>query len=162
MDLRLPVMDGLKRRAVSGALSPGVPIVAMSAYSCVSDVGLARKEAGCNEFLIKPLSLMFARQGAEQRAGGPQEEVTAAGKRKKSARPKGVRTFRCASGLPVAVRNQRVTSNSPLGAVVREEDAREDADVVVADCCFSMSPRICMRHQGGWPRSRTARSRPSD
>ena len=55
MDLRLPVMDGLEATRRIRALSPGVPIVAMSAYSYVNDVGLA-KEAGCNEFLIKPLS----------------------------------------------------------------------------------------------------------
>lgn len=55
IDVRLPVMDGLEATRRIRVMSPDVPIVAMSAYSYANDAGLA-KEAGCNDFLIKPLS----------------------------------------------------------------------------------------------------------
>lgn len=55
MDIRMPVMDGLEAARRIRKLSPDVPIIAMSAYSFGSEIENARN-AGCNEFLVKPLS----------------------------------------------------------------------------------------------------------
>ena len=55
MDVRMPVMGGLEATRQIRKISPDVPIIAMSAYSYGNEPELAR-EAGCNDFLTKPLS----------------------------------------------------------------------------------------------------------
>ena len=55
MDIRRPVMDGLEATRRIRSVSADVPIIAMSAYSSGSEIESARN-AGCNEFLVKPLS----------------------------------------------------------------------------------------------------------
>ena len=55
MDVRMPVMDGLEATHQIRKIAPHVPIIAMSAYSYGNEPELAR-EAGCNDFLTKPLS----------------------------------------------------------------------------------------------------------
>ena len=55
MDIRMPVMDGLEATRRIRSVSADVPIIAMSAYSSGSEIERARN-AGCNEFLVKPLS----------------------------------------------------------------------------------------------------------
>ena len=55
MDIRMPVMDGLEATRRIRSVSADVPIIAMSAYSSGSEIESARN-AGCNEFLVKPLS----------------------------------------------------------------------------------------------------------
>ena len=49
------VMDGLEATRRIRSVSADVPIIAMSAYSSGSEIESARN-AGCNEFLVKPLS----------------------------------------------------------------------------------------------------------
>ncbi len=55
MDIRMPVMDGLEATRRIRSVSADVPIIAMSVYSSGSEIESARN-AGCNEFLVKPLS----------------------------------------------------------------------------------------------------------
>lgn len=55
MDIRMPVMDGLEATRRIRDLSTDVPVIAMSAYSFGNEIEGAR-EAGCNDFLVKPLS----------------------------------------------------------------------------------------------------------
>ncbi|WP_295958609.1 PAS domain-containing protein [uncultured Alistipes sp.] len=55
MDIRMPVMDGLEAARRIRRIAPEVPIIAMSAYSFGNEIENARN-AGCNEFLVKPLS----------------------------------------------------------------------------------------------------------
>lgn len=55
MDLRMPVMDGFEATRRIRRISCDVPIIAMSAYTYGNEREQAR-EAGCNEFLSKPLS----------------------------------------------------------------------------------------------------------
>lgn len=55
MDIRLPVMDGLEATRLIRAQFPDLPVIAMSAYAFNKEIEAAR-EAGCNDFLPKPLS----------------------------------------------------------------------------------------------------------
>ena len=55
MDVRMPVMDGLEATRQIRKMSSDVPVIAMSAYSYGNEPELAR-EAGCSDFLTKPLS----------------------------------------------------------------------------------------------------------
>lgn len=55
MDIRMPVMDGLEATRRIRAVSKEVPIIAVSAYTFGNEAETAR-EAGCNEFLPKPLT----------------------------------------------------------------------------------------------------------
>lgn len=55
MDLRMPVMDGFEATRRIRRISRDVPVIAMSAYTYGNEREQAR-EAGCNEFLSKPLS----------------------------------------------------------------------------------------------------------
>ena len=55
MDVRMPVMDGLEATRQIRKIAPRVPVIAMSAYSYGNEPEQAR-EAGCNDFLTKPLS----------------------------------------------------------------------------------------------------------
>ena len=55
MDIRMPVMDGLEATRRIRQLSAEVPVIAMSTYTFGNEIENAR-QAGCNEFLTKPLS----------------------------------------------------------------------------------------------------------
>lgn len=55
MDVRMSVMDGLEAARRIRTISPDVPVIAMSAYAFSNEIEAAR-DAGCNDFLLKPLS----------------------------------------------------------------------------------------------------------
>ena len=55
MDIKMPVMDGLEATKTIKATRPELPIVALTANAFDSDRTLAM-EAGCNDFLSKPVS----------------------------------------------------------------------------------------------------------
>jgi len=55
MDIKMPVMDGLEATRRIKAKHPELPVVALTANAFDSDRQLAF-EAGCDEFLSKPIS----------------------------------------------------------------------------------------------------------
>ena len=55
MDIKMPVMDGLEATKKIKEAHPELPIVALTANAFDSDRELAM-EAGCNDFLAKPVS----------------------------------------------------------------------------------------------------------
>ena len=55
MDIKMPVLDGLQATAKIREAHPELPIIALTANAFDSDRQLA-KEAGCNDFLSKPVS----------------------------------------------------------------------------------------------------------
>lgn len=55
MDIKMPIMDGLEATAKIKAKHPDLPVVALTANAFDSDRQLAL-EAGCNDFLSKPVS----------------------------------------------------------------------------------------------------------
>ena len=55
MDIKMPVMDGLEATKIIKEKHPGLPVVALTANAFDSDRQLAM-EAGCNDFLAKPVS----------------------------------------------------------------------------------------------------------
>ncbi len=55
MDIRMPILDGLKTTRIIRELSPDIPIIAQSAYAYSSDLSAAAS-AGCNEFISKPIA----------------------------------------------------------------------------------------------------------
>lgn len=55
MDIRMPILDGLKTTRIIRELSTEVPIIAQSAYAYPSDLSAAAS-AGCNEFVSKPIA----------------------------------------------------------------------------------------------------------
>lgn len=56
MDLDMPGMDGLDATRAIRSLSSTVPIVAQTAHVLLAD-SLAGSEAGCTDFITKPISL---------------------------------------------------------------------------------------------------------
>jgi FOG: CheY-like receiver len=54
MDIKMPVKDGLEATAEIRSAYPDIPIIALTANAFDSDRQLAM-EAGCNEFLAKPV-----------------------------------------------------------------------------------------------------------
>ena len=54
MDMKMPVMDGLAATKEIRKFDSKLPIIALSAYAFESD-RLAALEAGCNEYLVKPI-----------------------------------------------------------------------------------------------------------
>lgn len=55
MDIKMPNLSGLEATQIIRELSADIPIIAQSAYAYEQD-RLAAKEAGCNDFLAKPIS----------------------------------------------------------------------------------------------------------
>ena len=55
MDIKMPEMDGLTATKEIRKFNPNIPIVALTANAFDSDRALAA-EAGCNDFLSKPVS----------------------------------------------------------------------------------------------------------
>ena len=55
MDIKMPVMDGLEATKAIKEAHPDLPIIALTANAFDSDRQLAL-EAGCNDFLSKPVS----------------------------------------------------------------------------------------------------------
>lgn len=55
MDIKMPVMDGLEATKAIKESLPDLPIIALTANAFNSDRQLAM-EAGCNDFLSKPVS----------------------------------------------------------------------------------------------------------
>ena len=55
MDLKMPVMDGLEATRLIKAKTPDLPIIALTANAFDSDRHAAL-EAGCDEFLSKPVN----------------------------------------------------------------------------------------------------------
>ncbi len=55
MDIKMPIMDGLEATKKIKAAHPELPIIALTANAFDSDRQLAF-EAGCDEFLSKPIS----------------------------------------------------------------------------------------------------------
>ena len=55
MDIKMPVVDGLEATRTIKEKHPDLPIVALTANAFDSDRQLAM-EAGCNDFLSKPVS----------------------------------------------------------------------------------------------------------
>lgn len=55
MDIKMPIMDGLEATQLIRQLSPDIPIVALTAFAFDND-RVRAIEAGCNDFLTKPIS----------------------------------------------------------------------------------------------------------
>lgn len=55
MDIKMPVMDGLEATKAIKEIRPDLPVIALTANAFDSDRQLAL-EAGCNDFLAKPVS----------------------------------------------------------------------------------------------------------
>ena len=55
MDIKMPIMDGLQATSLIREINPDVPIVALTANAFDSD-RQAAMQAGCNDFLSKPVS----------------------------------------------------------------------------------------------------------
>ena len=55
MDIKMPNLDGFEATKIIRELSSDVPIIAQSAYAYGHDLKTA-KEAGCNDFIAKPIS----------------------------------------------------------------------------------------------------------
>jgi CheY-like chemotaxis protein len=55
MDIKMPVMDGLEATKKIKEKHPSLPIIALTANAFDSDRQMAF-DAGCNEFLSKPIS----------------------------------------------------------------------------------------------------------
>ena len=55
MDIKMPIMDGLEATKAIKEKHPDLPIIALTANAFDSDRQLAL-EAGCNDFLSKPVS----------------------------------------------------------------------------------------------------------
>ncbi len=56
MDLNMPEMDGFEATRQIKMLNPAVPIIVQSAF-ILSDEETKSYEAGCDEFLVKPVRL---------------------------------------------------------------------------------------------------------
>jgi CheY-like chemotaxis protein len=55
MDLKMPGMDGYAATKTIRKILPEIPIIALSAFVSVEDQSAAI-EAGCNDFLLKPVN----------------------------------------------------------------------------------------------------------
>ena len=57
MDMKMPVLDGLKATAEIRKFNASLPIVALTAHAFDSD-RIAAIKVGCNEYLVKPIEKM--------------------------------------------------------------------------------------------------------
>ncbi|MBS4057451.1 MAG: PAS domain S-box protein [Bacteroidales bacterium] len=55
MDIKMPVMDGIRATKLIRTLDQHLPVIAQSAYSQQEDIKAAIS-AGCNDYIIKPIS----------------------------------------------------------------------------------------------------------
>lgn len=55
MDVKMPIMDGLEATRLIRQQSTSIPIIALTAFAFDQD-RIRVMEAGCNDFLTKPLS----------------------------------------------------------------------------------------------------------
>lgn len=55
MDIRMPIMDGIEATRQIKSFRKELPVIAVTAYAMLGDERKAR-EAGCDEYLTKPLS----------------------------------------------------------------------------------------------------------
>lgn len=62
MDLKMPVMDGIKATNAVREFNKDIPIIAVTAYALTGDKEMAL-EAGCNDYVSKPIntSLLFSK-----------------------------------------------------------------------------------------------------
>lgn len=65
MDVKMPVMDGLEATRLIREHSPTIPIIALTAFAFDQD-RVRVLEAGCNDFLTKPLSPPLLKQTIEK------------------------------------------------------------------------------------------------
>ena len=65
MDVKMPVMDGLEATRSIRQLSQEIPIIALTAFAFDQD-RVRVLEAGCNDFLTKPLSPPLLKQTLEK------------------------------------------------------------------------------------------------
>lgn len=65
MDVKMPVMDGLEATRNIRELSLEIPIIALTAFAFDQD-RVRVLEAGCNDFLTKPLSPPLLKQTLEK------------------------------------------------------------------------------------------------
>lgn len=65
MDVKMPVMDGLEATRQIRVLSPGIPIIALTAFAFDQDRTRVL-EAGCNAYLTKPVSAPLLKETIKQ------------------------------------------------------------------------------------------------
>lgn len=65
MDVKMPVMDGLQATRILRQESPEIPIIALTAFAFDQD-RIRVMEAGCNDFLTKPISATLLKQTIEK------------------------------------------------------------------------------------------------
>ena len=68
MDIKMPIMDGLEATKAIKEKFPDLPIIALTANAFDSDRQLAM-DAGCNDFLSKPVSSDLCLQTIKQFVG---------------------------------------------------------------------------------------------
>lgn len=65
MDVKMPVMDGLEATRVIRKKSTTLPIIALTAFAFDQD-RIRVMDAGCNDFLTKPISSTLLKQTIEK------------------------------------------------------------------------------------------------
>lgn len=69
MDMKMPVMDGIETTVSIRSFDADIPIIALTAYAFESDRSAAL-QAGCNEYLVKPLDKVLLMATIEKYIGG--------------------------------------------------------------------------------------------
>lgn len=65
MDVKMPIMDGLEATKIIRQQDKDIPIIALTAFAFDQD-RIRVLEAGCNDFLTKPLSPPLLKQTIEK------------------------------------------------------------------------------------------------
>lgn len=68
MDMKMPVMDGIDTTVKIRSFDRDIPIIALTAYAFESDKSAAL-QAGCNEYLVKPLDKTLLTRTIEKYIG---------------------------------------------------------------------------------------------